>query len=235
LGQQRAARDPKVEQGVRDKLAAIAPPAVDPFQRATAAMDVSDYQAAIPLFQQVLQQAPSFTPAMRRWGASLAGSGQVEEGLSYCRSAVQIERSPENLSNLAGVLSYPAPNQRGSAAQMQEALPLAKEANHNYHDNDASYPLLVAQLALNVENDKEFRHATEILVKTHPELLATHYFNAIGMAEDASWIAAEDEMRAAERLGLPADKVETMLSASGIHRHAMMQRFWRYVPYVLGA
>ena len=145
--QQRAARDPKVEQKVRDKLAAIAPQAVDSFQRATEAMDTSDYQAAIPLFQQVLQQAPSFTPAMRRLGASLAGSGKVDEGLTYCRSAVQIERSPENLSNLAGVLSYPAPNQQGSAAQTQEALPLAKEANDNYHGNDASYPLLVATRA----------------------------------------------------------------------------------------
>ena len=233
--QQRAARDPKVEQKVRDKLAAIAPQAVDSFQRATEAMDTSDYQAAIPLFQQVLQQAPSFTPAMRRLGASLAGSGKVDEGLTYCRSAVQIERSPENLANLAQVLAYPTPNKRGSAEQMVEALHLAKEAADNYHGDDASYRVVVAQLALSVESDKEFRQATEILVKTHPELLATHYFNAIRMAEDADWIAAEDEMRAAERLGLPADKGEAMLSASGIHRRAMMQRFWRYAPWVLGA
>lgn len=235
FGQQPFARNPKVEQPICDKLAAIAPQAVDPFQRATAAMDARKYEEAIPLFQQVLQQAPSFTPAMRRLGASLAGSGKVDEGLIYCRSAVQIERSPENLANLAEVLSYPAPNQQGSAAQMQEALPLAKEASDNYHGDEASYRLLVAQLALNVENDKEFRQATEILVKTHPELIATHYFNAIRMAEDANWIASEDEMRAAERLGLPADKTEAMLSASGIHRRAMMQRFWRYSPWVLGA
>ena len=37
-GQQSAARDPKVEQGIRDRLAAIAPQAVDAFQRATAAL-----------------------------------------------------------------------------------------------------------------------------------------------------------------------------------------------------
>ncbi|HTT19550.1 MAG TPA: M48 family metalloprotease [Candidatus Sulfotelmatobacter sp.] len=235
LGQQPFVRNLKVEQAILDKLVVIAPHAVEPFQRATAAMDAQRYGEAIPLFQQVLQQAPSFTPAMRRLGASLAGSGKVDEGLIYCRSAVQIERSPENLANLAGVLSYPAPNQQGSAAQMQEALPLAKEANDNYHGDDASYPLLVAQLALNLESDKEFRQATEILVKTHPEMVATHYFNAIRLAEDEDWIASEDEMRTAERLGLPADKVEAMLSASGIHRHAMMQRFWRYPPWVLGA
>jgi len=134
------------------------------------------------------------------------------------------------------VLAYPSPNQQGSAERIREAFPLAKEASDNYHgEDDASYPVLFARLALEVENDSEFRRATETLVRSHPELIATHYFNAIRMAEDANWIGSEDEIRAAERLGMPRDSAEAMLSASGIHRHAMIQRFWRYAPWVLGA
>lgn len=235
FAQQQFVRDPKIEQPIDDKLAAIAPQAVEPFQRATAAMDARKYDEAIPLFQQVLVQAPSFTPAMRRLGGSLAGSGKVDEGLVYCRSAVQLERSPENLASLAEALSYPSPNKQGSATQMQEALPFAREAYDNHKGADASYALLLAQIALNVESDREFRQATETLVRTHPELMATHYFNAIRQAGDGNWIDSENEIRVAERLGLPAAGAEAMLSSSGIHRHAMIQRFWRAAPWVLAA
>ena len=128
---QQAARNAKVEQTICDKLAAIAPQAVEPFKRATSAMDAGEYQVAVPLFQQVLQQAPLFTPAMRRLGSSLAGTGQVEDGISYSEKAVKIERSPENLASLAMVLAFPGPNHQASASQLQSAFLLAKEANDN--------------------------------------------------------------------------------------------------------
>jgi hypothetical protein len=56
-------------------------------------MDKGEFQQAIPLFESVLQQAPLFTPAMRRLGASLAESGQLDVGLTYSRRALKIERS----------------------------------------------------------------------------------------------------------------------------------------------
>jgi tetratricopeptide (TPR) repeat protein len=83
-------RNPKTEQPICDQLGAVALGAVETFQQATSAMDKREFQQAIPLFQSVLQQAPLFTPAMRRLGASLAESGQLDEGLTYSRRALKI-------------------------------------------------------------------------------------------------------------------------------------------------
>lgn len=237
FGQQRGrfSRNAKTEQGILDQLAAIAPQAVDAFQRATSAMDTEDYQTAISLYQQVLQQAPLFTPAMRRLGASLSATGKTQEGLDYCQRAVQIERTPENLVSLSQLLAYPAPNQHGSQSQMQTAFSLAKEAVDKYSGEDASYLSLLAGLALNTEHVADFRHASEILARKHPELIATHYFNAIRLAMDENWIGSEDEIRTAESLGMSHEGAEAMLSSSGIHRRAIIARCWRYAPWVIGA
>lgn len=226
-------RNPKTEQQIIDKLAAVAPPAVESFQRATSAMDKGDYPQAIPLFQAVLRQAPLFTPALRRLGASLAESGQVEEGLKYSRTAVKIERSPENLASLAQVLAFPAPGKQGTEEQMQMALPLAKEASEKYSGpDDSSYLTLTAQLALVDNNMADFRQATAALVQRHPELMGTHYFNAIRSAMDQDWVASENEIKRAERMGLPKQAAEAFL-ATGVHRQAMMWRVSHYGPLVL--
>jgi len=133
-------RNPKTEQPICDKLGAVAPGAVETFQQATSAMDKGEFQQAIPLFQSVLRQAPLFTPAMRRLGASLAASGQLNEGLTYSRRALKIERSAENLASLAQLLAYPTPTTHGTDEQLRMALPLAKEAVEKYSGpDDASY------------------------------------------------------------------------------------------------
>jgi len=232
---QQPTRNPKIEQTICGKLAATAPQAVDPFQRATAAMDAGNYQEAAALYRQVLQQAPLFTPAMRRLGASLAGSGQIDEGLTYNQQAVKIERTPENLASLAQLLAFPAPDHPGSASQLQDAFRLAREACDNYSgEDDASYFLLYAQLALMVRDESEFRRATQTLVRTHPELIATHYFNAVRLAMDENWIGSEDEIKTAERMGFPKERGEAFLSA-GIRRRAIISRCLHYAPYVIGA
>ena len=70
-GQQQA-RNPKKEQLILDKLAAVAPGAVETFQRGTEAMDKGDYAQALQLYREVTKQAPTFSPALRRLGFSLA-------------------------------------------------------------------------------------------------------------------------------------------------------------------
>jgi hypothetical protein len=54
---QQAFRNPKKEQVICEKLAAMAPGAVETFQRATAAMDKRDYQQAVSLYREVAKQA----------------------------------------------------------------------------------------------------------------------------------------------------------------------------------
>ena len=228
-------RNPAKEQVICDQLAAIAPQAVETFKQATAAMDKRDYANAAPLFREVLKQAPQFTPAMRRLGFSVAGLGQADEGLALMQNAVKIERSPENLSSLAETLAYPAPNKEGSLQQKEAALLLAKEAMmREQNSDDPSYPLLVAQLALDLKHDAEFRQATETLASKYPNLMASHYLNAIRNALDENWVKAEDEIKQAGRMGLPAQTVQRFLDA-GVHTRATAWRWGYYVAYLLAA
>jgi Zn-dependent protease with chaperone function len=232
---QQGARDPKKEQMIYDKLAAVAPGAVETFQRATVAMDKRDYPQAAQLYREVLDQAPAFPPALRRLGFSLVGLGQTSDGLALAENAVNIERSPENLSSLAELLAYPAEKKQGTQAQKELALRLANEANERYQgSDDPSYAMLMAQIAVDLNRDAEFHQATEILVRKYPDLMATHYFNAIRLATDGRWIAAEDEIKKAQRLGLPAQAAQAFL-ASGIHTRATAWRWVHYGLYLLAA
>jgi len=166
---QQPVRNAKKEQAICDKLAAVAPAAVDSFQRATAAMDKKDYQQATQLYRDVLRQAPEFSPAMRRLGFSVAGMGQTDDAIALLENAVKIERSPENLISLAQMLAYPGENKQGTPEQKVRALPLAKEAMaRDQSSDDSSYAMLTAQIALDVKNMDDFRQATDLRYASIP-------------------------------------------------------------------
>jgi Zn-dependent protease with chaperone function len=130
------------------------------------------------------------------------------------------------------MLAYPGGEAQGSMADKQQALVLAKEARRmNTDKSDASYPYLVAQLSLEMQDEQSFRDATRELVSLHPELMPTHYFNAIRAAMDEEWSTAEQEMRKAGEMGLPANVVEEFLG-SGIHTRVVA---WRYAYLALAA
>lgn len=229
------ARDPKKEQLICNDLAAVAPGAVQTFRQATEAMDKDDYSQAVELYREVTRQAPTFTPGLRRLGMSLAALGQTDEGLTLLENAVKIERSPENLVSLAEVLDSPSRGTQGSREQRERALSLAKEAAEKYQGgDDPSYFASVAHIALGLENNEDFRGATERLVDKYPNFVGTHYYNAYRLAMAGSWIAAEDEIRKAERLGLPREVVQEFL-ATGVHTRATAWRWAHYALYALAA
>ena len=180
---QQPVRNPRKEQVICEKLAAVAPGAVETFQRATVAMDDRDYQQSAQLYREVVNQAPTFSPALRRLGFSLAGLGQTDDAIALLDKAVKIERTPENLISLAEILAYPARNKQGTEPQKAWALMLAREAcERDQNSDDPSYASLRAQIALDLKKPAEFGQATEILVRLYPDQIATHYFNGIRLA-----------------------------------------------------
>jgi tetratricopeptide (TPR) repeat protein len=228
---QSSGRSPKREQEIRDKLAAVAPGAVETYRQATDALDKKDYSKAAQLYTEVVKQAPGFSPGLRRLAFCLAGMGKTDEALAMMRRAVELERTPENLISLAQLLAYPGENKTGTAEPKEQALTLAQEAATRGH-GDPSYAAFTAQLALSMDRQDEFRHATNLLLEKYPGEMSTHYFNAILQALDGHWIASEDEIKEAERLGLPAEAAKGLL-ASGIHTRATVWRGIRYGSYVL--
>lgn len=226
---QAADRNMEKERAIWQQLEAIAPGAVETFKAATVALDKDDYQEAARLYELVMQQAPQFDPVIRRLGMSLMHLGQMKDGLALLETAVHMKRSPENLISLAQALAYPGKNNQSTQENKERALALAQEADAANTADDFSYPALVGQLSLDLERFQDFRDATKVLVRKYPNVMATHYFNAIRAALDEDWITAEKEIKKAGSMGLPAEVVNKFLE-SGIHSRATV---WRYVYYSL--
>ncbi len=221
---QKAVRNPQRELAIRQKLTALAPAAVPVFDQATQAMDNHEDARAEQLFRQVLQQVPDFTPAMRRLAFCVSAAGRTDEALPLVENAVKIDRSADNLISLAEVLAFPSESKQGTEEQQRRALTLAKEATALAQNlDDSSYAFVTAQIALNLNDTDEFRSATDFLVRKFPDQMTTHYFHAIAAAMDEHWITAEDEIKKAGKMGLPAHNVQAFLD-TGVHTRALAWR-----------
>ena len=224
-------RDMTKEKAIWAELEKSAPQSVADFKAATEAMDAQNYNNAVEMFLKVLQQAPKFDAALRRLGGSLVDIGKTAEGFRYLRQAVAIRRSPENLISLAQSLAFSA-GKEGTRIQKQEAYELFKEANRLAPDADIL--VLQTELALELDRSDDFRRLTGQLVANHPELMPTHYFNAILAANDEKWITAEEEIKVAQSLGLPPEVVQQFLD-SGVHTRATVWHYVIYSLYLIGA
>lgn len=225
-------RDMQKEADLWKELDKISRGSVENFKRATEAMDKGDATEAIRQYGLVMIEAPGWDVVHRRLGFSLLLKGERKEGLDLLRKALQLKRSPDNLISLAHVMAYPAPDVQAGLKEKEQAFIFAKEAMARRTDqSDGDYPLLMAQLALDLNNVPEFRAATEELVRRHPDWGATHYYNAILAAFDNQWSLARQEIEQAGRMGVPAEDVERFLVETGIRSR---ERAWSYA-YIAGS
>lgn len=225
-------RDMEKEKAIWAELETTAPQRVADFKAATEAMDAQDYAKAIDLFLKVIQEAPKFDAALRRLGGCLVDTGKTDEGFRYLRKALAIRRSPENLISLAMSLALPA-GKEGTRNQKQEAYQLVREANRS-GAHDPSTMVFQAQLAMELDRIDDFRLATEQLIAYHPELMASHFYNAILAAHDEKWTTAEKEIKVAQSLGLPSEVAQQFLD-SGVSSRARVWHYVNYSLYLIGA
>jgi Zn-dependent protease with chaperone function len=220
-------RDMNKEAAIWNKLSGIAPDQVDRFKQATEKMDSGDYRGAIVLYQQVVNAAPNFDPALRRLGLCMSESGNPQTGVSLIETAVQINRSSENLSSLANVLAFP---RTGTApkASLERALELLHEATIAAEPDPSDF-FVTAQIAGLLQNEPEFRQATTQMVQRFPNLAMTHYLNAIRAEGDGQWTEAENEIGRAEQLGFPPNAIRELRASLARARSGR----WRYARYLV--
>lgn len=228
--QAQPSRDLEKEKVIWTELETLAPESVAVFKAATEAMDAQDYDKAVELFLKVHERASESDAVLRRLGGCLVLIGKTESGFAFMEQAVAIRRSPENLISLAQSLAYPGVGKEGTKAQKSRAYELSKEANRSSQQtNDPDYLVLQAQLAMELDKLDDFRRVTNQLVAKHPEIMATHFYNAILAANDEKWITAEQEIKVAQSLGLAPEVAQRFLD-SGVQTRA---RVWQYLIYSL--
>jgi Zn-dependent protease with chaperone function len=226
------------ERAIWQELEKIAPKSVETFKAATEAYDKDDYERAATLYRQVMEKAPSNDHVYRRLGSALALSGKTDEGMRYLERAYEINPSPENMSSLARFLDHPGEGKQSSNDDKTRALELAKKALAAYRaqnrNDDPYYAVILAQIAFDLEDVKEARAAVNALAADHPDLLQTHYYFAVLAAYDEDWEKAEEEIKKAQSLGLPAEAAQQFLD-SGVHTRAQTWRYLYYALYLVGA
>ncbi|MGH9766076.1 MAG: M48 family metalloprotease, partial [Blastocatellia bacterium] len=226
------------EKAIWRGLEKVAPKSVETFKAATEAFDKQDYEQAAKLYRQVMEKAPGFDPVYRRLGSSLALSGKTDEGIRFIERGYEMNPSPENMSTLARFLDEPGEGKESSKLNKIRALELAKKALAAYQaqsrGDDPDYALTVAQMAFELDNIEEARAAVNALAVSHPDLMQTHFFLALLAANDEDWAKAEEEIKKARSLGLPAETARLFLD-SGVHSRAQVWRYLYYSLYLVGA
>jgi tetratricopeptide (TPR) repeat protein/Zn-dependent protease with chaperone function len=207
-------RDPKKEEKIWGELQKIAPKSVEKFKAATIALDTQKYDESAKIYREVLKTSPNFEPALRRLSYDLIALGQRDEGLKTAKQAVDLNRSADNLIGYAvGLVSSSYPEYQPTDAEIAEALSLSKEAVKKDTENDPDYLGMVAQLALSSDKINDFNDATKALELKHPDLMQTHYFKAMRLANEGNFSGAEFEIKKAESLGLPHEQAEGLLGS----------------------
>ena len=231
--QAQSARDMEKEKAIWAELEKSAPNSVADFKAGTEAMDAQQYDKAAELFLKVQQEAPGFDAALRRLGGCLVLAGKTEAGFDFMEQALAISRSPENLISLAQSLAYPGVGKDGTNEQKRRAYQLVKEANRS-PQQEPDFLVLQTQLAMELNQLDDFRRGTEQLVAKHPELMATHLYNALLAAYDEKWITAEQEIKVAQSLGLAPEVAQQFLD-SGVKTRARVWQYLFYSLYLVGA
>ena len=225
-------RDMEKEKAIWAELETIAPESLADFKAATEAMDSQEYEKAAELYLKVQQKAPDFDATLRRLGGCFVATGKTDAGFAFMEQALAIRRSPENLISVAQSLAYPGVGKEGTREQKSRAFELLREAKRSSNDSDIL--VLQAQLAMELDRINDFRQATEELVAKHPELMATHFYNAILAASDEKWITAEQEIKTAQSLGLSPEIAQQFLD-SGVQTRARVWHYLIYSLYLVGA
>jgi Zn-dependent protease with chaperone function len=232
-------RDFQKEEKIWRELEKTAPKAVETFKAATVALDQKNYQESARLYNEVLMQAPSCEAALRRMGFALVATGKRDEGLKASETALQLNRTPDNLISYAMVLTDPsADNRQPTEAEFAQALSLSKEAVQKDTENDSDYAVMVAQFALAANRPQDFRDASISLNKKFPDLEATHYFNGIRLADEGKLDEAEAEIKQAENLGMPQEMAQPLLAAIETEKgnaYYWLPKYFYYGLYLVGA
>lgn len=227
-------RDMAKEEKIWQQLQQTAPKAVETFKAATVALDERKYQEAAELYNKVLSQSPTNEAAMRRLSFALVGMGKRAEGLKASQTALEFNRTPENLIGLALNLTSPGDNNyKPTKAELEQAFALSKEAMQKDTENDSDYPLVVADLALATNRMEDFRDVSQKLNAKFPESPATHYFNGIRLADAGDLDAAEAEVVKAQNLGMPPAAAQELLKAIQTEKDNSYYWIWKYFYYGL--
>jgi Zn-dependent protease with chaperone function len=211
---------------IESQLGGLDPAAVEIWNRANVARNSQLHAVAATLYAQVYRRVPQFNHALRRQANEEAEMGRRDLALTHLRAAVAAERTSENLSALADVLS-------GNPGGIDEAKSLAQESVEKNPDGAYEYGML-AQVATKAQDLELLKRATGRLQLIAPRNPATHAYLAIVAIARKEWSSAREELEQAKALGLE-DSTYDSLSSSINRGMPFYARWWKPFALAIGA
>jgi len=147
--------------------------------------------------------------------------GNTSRAEELSRKALAIEPNPYNQSALAYVLLA-----KETPKDSQEAFDLASASVESLPSDEFGVMVLLFS-AGGVNNMEAVRNADRQLLEVAPYNAFGHYYAGLIAADDGKWEKAESELLYSQKLGVPADAVQSVLS-KGISRNALLIRSLRW-------
>jgi len=183
------------------------PEAARIFTEANAAREKNEHERAAKLYQQVIDRVPDSPHAIRRLGGERLALGDRAEALALGRKALSLDRSSANLVALAGALVTGVERSNPGAAEIDEALSLAREAAKLEPDSPFAW-YVIAEVSAQREDAAALREAANKLLAISPDEPVAHVYAAVAAGVEGDLSAGETELDRAHELGLPDDAYE---------------------------
>ncbi|HVG25854.1 MAG TPA: M48 family metalloprotease [Thermoanaerobaculia bacterium] len=194
------------------------------WKQANAARDADRAAEAIALYAQVVQRVPAFDHALRRQASVEAQTGKPKEAVAHARQALELDRSPLNMSAVAFALLSD-----GNASD--EAATLATEASNLRPDDENTQQVLAAIAAERKDLDM-LRLATVRLESAAPKSTSTHMYRMTLAVNEGDYGEAHMALDRAKAFGLPPgeyDKAAAWIDSA----KPFYLRWWKPVAFAV--
>jgi len=222
------AADDAFDREILEALRARDPEAVPIFEAANKARLQERFEEASAAYAEVERRVPGYFHATRRRCVVEDLLGHRADAIALCRKALESERSPENLTALAHILSRSG---QDVSAGLEEARTLLAEARRK-KPADIYSRQVECQIALSSGDLATLRNTVAQLRQQAPDELMTHYC-AIWLAlSDRSIADARAELEGAKAAGLAPEAAASIERTITVHT-PWYHRYWKPAAVVL--
>jgi Zn-dependent protease with chaperone function len=221
-----AAADAEFEARLERELAAKDAQALSLWKRANAAREADRVAEALTLYAMVHERVPSFDHALRRLASMELAAGRTADAVLHARQAIELQRSPENMSTLAYALLQ-------HDTGREEAVALAREAVKAKPDDEFMWEAFGAA-AFKTNDIELLREAAVRLESLAPKSPNTHVYRATLAVNDSDWTEARAALDRARAVGLPQNNYDELM-AWVRSTEPFYLRWWKPALFALAA
>ncbi|MBI1851760.1 MAG: M48 family metalloprotease [Planctomycetes bacterium] len=219
-------------QKITAELESKSPEAAVLFRQANEAREREDHVAAAKLYGQVRTLVPTFDHAVRRQAGEILAMGNREMAIQLGRQAVTMDRSAENLTGLAKILSTASGTATPTRQELAESVNVAREAVQ-LKPKDIYANVALCYAALNYGDIDLARAQITVLMEIAPTSPEPHLLNAFLALDAGRFDDARHALGHAREFGLPAEQYDRMLAALAKAEPVPVGKYVRIASIVL--